>query len=151
MAALSNSQMIKGSTLMIFIDNKSVGFATSHQFSAQTSTSQVQTKDHGNYPAVIPQQTTWTITAENIYSEAGESTYMTAMKNQTIVHVVFAKSNWTAAGIVGTGSTDTWTASTVIAEGDAYITDFSVNAPVGDYATLSVTFTGIGKFTVPSA
>ena len=147
--ALQNTQMLKGSTMMIFYNNASIGFATSHQFSAQLSTTQIATKDHGNYPATLPQTVTWTVTAENVYSDAGESTYMTLLKRQAPVDIVFAKVSETAgvqsAGIVG--SADTWTKGTVIASGQAIVTDFSINAPAGDYATMSVTFTGVGAFT----
>lgn len=178
MAALENIQMIKGSQLMIFRKVgtawKSVGFATNHQLSIQTSTSSVQTKDHGNYPAVVPQQTTWTLTAENVYCDTGAATdasnaeriYMKMLNDQEQVDLYFSKATWNAAnlgaqgyGIVagtqGAGATvptdGSWTRATgaanTVIHGKAYVTDFSVNAPTGDYATLSVTFTGSGAFT----
>lgn len=150
--ALTNDKMLKGSTMMIFKDGASIGFATSHQLSAQLSTTQIATKDHGNYPATLPQTINWTITAENVYSDAGKNTYMDALKNHTVVNLVFAK----VADPVGTqgsgiiGSADSWTPGTVIASGPAIITDLSINAPAGDYATLSVTFTGTGALTAPT-
>lgn len=147
MAALKNTDMLKGSIMMIFYNNKSIGFATSHQFSAQVSTNQIATKDHGNYPATLPQTISWSITAENVYSDAGETTYMGLLKGMAAVDIVFAKVADTAgvqsAGIIGS---ETWAQGPVIASGKALVTDFSINAPAGDYATMSVTFTGVGPF-----
>lgn len=151
MAARKNSNILKGSKLMIFLDSSPIGFATSHSLSMTTNTSEVSTKDHGDFPTVIAQNISWEITAENLYSTAGEATYMTAMKTMTPVHLVFAEaSNYGAdeQGVVspetGTANAKEWTVGTKIAEGDALITSFSINAPSGDNATMSVTFTGQG-------
>lgn len=169
--ALANTDMIKGSQLMIFKKEgtasqttatywRSIGFATNHQLSIQLSTQQVSTKDHGDYPATLPQTMTWTLTAENVYSDAGELYYMDLLQNQTEVDLYFAKPNWNATnmgaqgyGIVegsqapGYAGANYWTRGSIVAHGKAYVTDFSINAPAGDYATLSVTFTGTGDFT----
>lgn len=169
--ALTNADMIKGSQLMIFrhvgtgtaaSSWRSIGFATNHQLSIQVSTTQVSTKDHGDYPATLPQTINWTLTAENVYSDVGELAYMKMLQDQEEVELYFAKPNWNANnmgaqgyGIVagyqapGTTGADYWTRSSIVAHGKAYVTDFSINAPAGDYATLSVTFTGTGELITP--
>lgn len=147
----SNTDIIKGSKLMVFLNGTPIGFATSHSLSMTTNTSEISTKDHGDFPSVIAQNISWEVTAENLYSQAGESTYMTAMKTLQPVTIVFAEasnySNSQAQGATPMDSTNgaEWTVGTKIAEGNALITSFSINAPAGDNATMSVTFTGQGE------
>lgn len=147
----SNTDIMKGSKLMVFLNGTPIGFATSHSLSMTTNTSEISTKDHGDFPSVIAQNISWEVTAENLYSSAGESTYMTAMKTLQPVTIVFAEasnySNSQAQGATPMESTNgaEWTVGTKIAEGNALITSFSINAPAGDNATMSVTFTGQGE------
>lgn len=154
-----NSDILKGSKLMVFVDDngtkKAIGFATSHSLSLTTNTTEVSTKDHGDYPAVIAQSISWEVTAENLYSDTGEATYMGLMLSKTPVDIEFAPaSNYSNAdekGIIDASPAKAWTAGTPIASGKALITSFSINAPAGDNATMSVTFTGVGALTQPSS
>ncbi len=145
---MTNADIVKGSVLMVFVNEKAIGFATSHSLNLTTNTTEISTKDHGSFPSVAPQNVTWEVTAENLYSDAGEKTYMDAILNMTPVHIKFAKAsnynNEYEPGIVGNKESKTWTAGTVITEGDAIVSSFSINAPSGDNATMSVTFTGTG-------
>lgn len=153
MAALrTDKDIIKGSKLMLFIDNAPVGFATSHSLSMTTNTTQVSTKDHGDFPSTIAQNITWEVTAENLYSNTGEGIYMTKMKTMQPITVVFAQaSNYRNDIAQGTlpMSEETnvaeWLLGQKIAEGEAIITSFSINAPAGDNATMSITLTGTGE------
>ena len=145
-----NSQILKGSVLMLFIGSDPVGFATSHALSLTLNTTEVSTKDHGDYPSVLAQSISWEVTAENLYSTAGELKYMQTMIAKTPVTIKFAISSYDQTdekGIVGVDNATDWSASTVIAEGKALITSYSINAPAGDNATMSVTFTGVGALT----
>jgi hypothetical protein len=71
------------------------------------------------------------------------------MKTMQPVQIQFAPaSNYDNAsaepGIVGVEGATDWTPGTAIASGKALVTSLSVNAPSGDNATLSATFTGVG-------
>ena len=178
MANLSNTDIIKGSKLMVFIEGQPVGMATSHALSMTLNTTEVSTKDHGDFKAIIPQDISWELTAENLYTNAGKKTYMDAMSNMTLVTVQFVNTNYNNTkerGILGqqssgyqstadaavVGRTENWTVGIqgstgpqdmpvggeVIAQGQAYITSFSINAAAGENATMSVTFTGVGALT----
>ena len=151
----TNQQILKGSKLMVFVgasgSEAPIGFATSHGISITTNTTQISTKDHGDFPSTIAQNITWEVTAENLYSNAGEGTYMRLQKSMQPVHLVFAQasnySNTSAQGALPmepSGAAE-WTLGQKIAAGDALITSFSINAPAGDNATMSVTFTGVGE------
>lgn len=145
---MTNADIVKGSKLMVFLDSKVIGFGTSDSLNLTTNTTEVSTKSHGTFPSVVPQNVSWEVSSENLYSDEGEATYMAAMLNMTPVHIKFAKAqnynNEYEPGIVGTTESKTWTVGDVITEGDAIITSFSINAPSGDNATMSVTFTGTG-------
>lgn len=179
MANLSNTDIIKGSKLMVFIEGQPVGMATSHSLSMTLNTTEVSTKDHGDFKAIVPQDISWELSAENLYTNAGKKTYMDAMSNMTKVTVQFVNTNYnntkergildnqSSSGYQSTstaepiGSAENWTVGIqgpqgpqaipvggeVIAEGQAYITSFNINAAAGDNATMSVTFTGVGALT----
>ena len=150
---MTNQDIVKGSALMVFLGGSAIGFATSHALSLTTNTTEVSTKDHGDYPSVVAQSIGWEVTAENLYSDTGETTYMKAMLAKFPVDIKFAKvanySNTDEKGIIDNGEKNAWTAGTVIAEGKALITSFSINAATGDNATMSVKFTGVGALNTP--
>lgn len=157
MAVRHNSDIIKGSMLMVFYNDNPIGFATSHSLSLTLNTTEVSTKDHGDAPAIIPQTVSWEIQAENLYSDAGELTYMQLMMAKSPVTIKFCKaSNYDEQDekgvIVAEGveqASKDWTpdSQNIIATGQAYVTSFQINAPAGDNATMSVTFTGNGAIT----
>lgn len=152
MPALTNTDIIKGSKLMVFIgaagSEQAVAFATSHSLSLTLNTSEVSTKDHGDSPAVVPQSISWEMTTENLYSDSGKAALYDAMITMKPVRVAFVSSSYAndtaEKGIVGVQGAQGWSAEETIASGSAYITSLSVNAPAGDNATLSATFTGNG-------
>lgn len=94
MATLSNTDIIKGSKLMVFIEGQPVGMATSHSLSMTLNTTEVSTKDHGDFKAIIPQDISWELSAENLYTNAGKKTYMDAISNMTLVTVKFVNTNY---------------------------------------------------------
>ena len=150
---MTNQDIVKGSALMVFLGDSAIGFATSHALSLTANTTEVSTKDHGDYPAVVAQSIGWEVTAENLYSDTGETTYMKAMLAKTPVDIKFAKvANYSTTdekGIIDNAEKNAWTAGTVIAEGKALITSFSINGGGGENATMSVTFTGVGALKTP--
>ena len=145
---MTNADIVKGSKLMVFLDDKVIGFGTSDSLNLTTNTTEVSTKSHGTFPSVIPQNVTWEVSSENLYSDEGEAVYMDLMLKMKPVHIKFAKAsnynNEYEPGIVGNKESQTWTAGPVITEGDAIVSSFSINAPSCDNAAMSVTFTGTG-------
>lgn len=147
MAQRTNADIVKGSTLMLFVNGAPIGFATSHSLSLTVNTTEVSTKDHGAYPAVVANTISWEVTAENLYSDTGNTTLIAICKAKNPVTIKFAKAyNWSDNGVIDNEHED-WTpdAQHIIAEGQAIITSYSVNAPAGDNATISCTFTGVGE------
>ena len=137
MATLTNDLIKQGDELMVFMNGKSIAFATSHSLSLSSNTVDIASKVG---------KLSWEITSENLYTDEGYDTLQTAWANKTEVTLVWGKpSDYNAVGIVGTA--EAWTAPTAgYYTGKAIITSLSVNAATGDNATFSATFTGVGPF-----
>ena len=150
---MQNSDIVKGSMLQVQVGGNILGFATSHSLSITTNTTEVSTKDHGDYPAVIAQSVSWEVQCENLYTLDNKQKLMTIQTSKTPVTITFCEvSNYDAndeKGIVpgpNTNGDNSWTPGPIILTGQAYLTSFQVNAPAGDNATISCTFTGNGAF-----
>ncbi len=144
---------------MVFIDGDPVAFSTSNTINWNTNTTEISTKDHGLFPSTIVQSQTWEVTCENLASADSINTLFLALnkaKDNTPCVIKVAKpSNWNDKGIVGTeGASTNWddgTGADIIAQGDCLLTSLSLNAPGGDNASLSATFTGTGAFTLTAS
>lgn len=150
-----NSDIVKGSVLQVSIGQVGIlGFATSHSLSITVNTTEVSSKDHGDYPGVVKQNTTWEVSCENLFCGQNWDELQALLDDDTPVTITFAPvSNYDSKGIVqpesgaAQGATTAWTLGTAIASGPAYLTSFNVNAANGDNATISATFTGAGPLT----
>ena len=162
---LENKDIFKGSALQLFINDGGsqdvcIGFATSHALSITTNTTELSTKDHGDYPAVLPTTVTWEVTAENVYATTSMKTLLGYVKNRTKVTVKFAEvGNYsqddgsysyyaTEPGIIDNETKHSWEIGKIIGQGNAYITSYSINASSGDNASISCTFTGCGPLDI---
>ena len=156
---MTNSDIFKGSALQLFVGSSTIAFATSHTLSITTNTNEIATKDHGDYPAVLPTTITWEVTCENLYATDSLNTLLSAVKSRTPLTVKFAEvANYSQAngsysynaveeGIVDTTKT-AWTLGKVIGQGKAYVTSYSINAAAGDNASISATLTGCGQLDI---
>ena len=163
--SLENKDILKGSALQLFINDGGsqdvcIGFATSHALTITTNTTELSTKDHGDYPAVLPTTVTWEVTAENVYATTSMAKLLGYVKNRTKVTVKFAEvGNYSQKdgaysyeavepGIIDNDSKTSWTIGKIIGQGKAYITSYSINAASGDNASISCTFTGCGPLDI---
>ena len=153
MATIRNSaDIIKGGHLMVFVKDgatyKPIAFATSHTFSKTLNTQEISCKDFGDVAAVIPQNYSWTMQTDNLYSINGYKAVNNAFKNMSKVKVYFGESTYNQAtaqaSIVDVDGATDWAIAGFGEEGDAYITSLDVTASAGENATFSATFTGTG-------
>ena len=154
-----NSDIIKGGKIMVFVNDEPIAFATNHTLSLTRNTQEISSKDHGDATAILPTTQSWEVTSENLMSTAGYEQILSAYLNATAVTIYFGASNYSNTtsekGIVDVDSATNWTkeawpssaisSNSLNLQGKAYITSLSVNAPSGDNATYSVTFTGSGQ------
>lgn len=151
---LTNADIIKGGHLMVFLNGEPIAFATSHSLSKTLNTQEISTKDHGDFGAVLPQNITWEITTENLYSLSCYDTLNKAFNAMQEVTVQFGESTYSQDSvqnsIVGVTGATNWATGTKYEEGKAYITSLQVTAGAGDNATMSATFTGNGIIGAPT-
>ena len=76
---MSKSTIVKGDELMLFKDNKSLAYATSHTLSITGNTVDISSKDHGYWGASEIGNITWEITSENLYVDSEFDGLFTAM------------------------------------------------------------------------
>jgi len=140
---------IKGGDLMVFVEGVSVAYATSHTLSINADTTDTSNKDEGGggWQSSEVNLLSWTATTENLYSEDGEGKGFDDLFDLMIakepVTLVFAKKSSSATDVPTGG----WSAGTPKKTGEAIITALEANAPNGDNATFTCTFTGVGALT----
>lgn len=150
---LTNADIIKGGHLMVFMDNEPIAFATSHSLDKTLNTQEVSTKDHGDFTAILPQNITWEVSTENLYSLNGYHKLNDAFNQRKLVTLYFGETTYSQTGvqdsILGqTPPADNWAETGFGEQGQAYITSLSVSAPAGENATFTATFTGTGSLTI---
>lgn len=145
----------KGTDIMVFVKQdgiyKSIAHATSHTLSVTGETQEVNSKDYGEFGSSTVNKITWEITSENLMTEDYE-TLFDLMLAKTQLDLVFGmKSITTNIEDQADGAPDYYTPKNNVAAGyqgaktgKAYITSLQENAPNGENATFSVTFTGVG-------
>lgn len=150
----NSNTIVKGQELMLFMDGKSIAFATSHTLTVTGNTTDISSKDHGFFAASSLTSITWEISSENLYTDGAYDKLFDAMVNKRApIDVVFGHyaddKTLAVNGIADDPEHTSWTApsgaSPVYYTGKAYITSLTANAANGDNATFSVTLSGVGK------
>lgn len=136
---------IKGGDMMLFLNSKSIAYATSHTLTISGDTQDTSNKDEGgDWASNEISKLSWTAQSENMYSIDGKGSnfddLFDIMVAKTPVSATFSKKKETDTDVPETG----WTASKPDYEGKVIITSLELNAPNGEYATYTVQFTGVG-------
>lgn len=146
--------VINGSDLMLFIGGKSIAFATNHTLTINVSTVETtsKTKDEigGGWVSNKPQNTSWEISTDNLYSIDGEgqnfADLFDAVTNGTELTGVFMAIS-RGTGVPTGGYVPGTTAGQVKYTGTVIVTNLTLNAQDGENATFSATFQGVGQLT----
>ena len=137
---------IKGGDLMLFVNGKSIAFATSHTLSISADTIDTSNKDEGGGDWADSEvgKLSWTCQSENMYADTTsgvtQEELMDLMANKTVIDAVFAPKKEATVDVPETG----WTPNGG-RKGKMIITKIDINAKNGEYATYTVEFTGKGK------
>lgn len=146
-------KIMKGENLMVFTGGKSIAFATSHTLELSLDSREISTKDSGGkWSEAEAGKISWSMQTENLVGNPGEGKgyddLLDLMIAREPIDVVFAlegdSKDYDAQKLdaVPTGG---WSAkATNGRKGKAIITSLSLNAPNGEYATMSATFQGVG-------
>lgn len=152
--------VIKGGDLMLFVNGKSIGFATSHSLSISADTKETTSKDSGgkwqsNEVGIL----SWTASSENLCADKAEGVgydelfdMMIARKPITGVFALEGNSTDLAEGKLDKVKTGGWTPKASDGyTGQMVITSLEKNAPNGENATFTAQFTGVGELKKVSA
>ena len=140
---------IKGGDAMLFVNGKSISYATSHTLHLAGETQDTSNKDEGGggWASSEVSIISWDASSDNFYSTDGEGnnyddlvSYMVA---RTPITGVFGLKSSTAENVPADG----WSYATPYYKGNCVITDINLNAPVGEYATFTVQLQGVGPLT----
>lgn len=138
---------IKGGDLMLFVNGKSIAYATSHSLEITGETTDTSNKDEGggDWSSQEVSILSWTASSENLYCEEGAGDrfddLFSLMVAKTPIDAVFARKAEATTDVPQAG----WTkGSAPTYEGKVVITSLSLNAPNGEYASYTVQFQGVG-------
>jgi predicted secreted protein len=155
--------IVKGTDLMVFATIgstlKSIAFATNHSLTIGSNSTEISTKDSGGgkWIETNVQKLNWSMTTENLFTFEGggdgqsfDDLFQQMVKREPLKLVFALENSLTKPDVVPSGGWDPSTKPKY--EGMAFITDLSVNAPDGDNASFTCTFTGTGAltYTAPS-
>lgn len=139
---------VQGGDLMLFLATKSIAYATNHTLEIAGETTDTSNKDEGAgaWKSEEVKILSWSASSDNLYSLDGEGDNFEDLYDlmiaKTPVACVFAKKSQASSVVdVPTGG---WTAGSDGYKGNAVITNLSLNAPNGDYATYTVQLQGVG-------
>lgn len=140
------SNIIKGDDLMLFdSEGKSIAFATSHTLTITANSSEINSKDHGQWGASEINKINWEISSENLYTTDAYDSLFDKMIARNAITVYFTTKAQTGTGTVADGDYPYWTKSATAYKGKVFITSLTANAATGENATFSCTLTGTGK------
>lgn len=139
-------QKIDGNDLMLFIQNKSVGYATNHTLTLQVNVVETTSKQSGGiFSCVKPQSVQWSITSENMYSNEEANRLIGFATSGTQLTVIFGRKS-SNADTLDDASLDYWSpVASGYWTGKAYITSIEVNSPTGEKARFSIALQGSGE------
>ena len=138
-------KIIKGDELMLFNDEKSIAYATSHTLTINGNTIDISSKDHGFWGASEIGNITWEITSENLFTDKYYTLLFDAMINKTQLTVALGfASDWDVNGLTGNNTQYDLDKTSNYYSGKVYVTSLTANANTGENATMSITLTGCG-------
>lgn len=140
---------IKGGDLMLFVNGKSIAYATNHTIEISGETQQEGHKDiNSDWDSIDVTKLSWTASSENLCSADGRGRLYGDLESLMVYHTKIdlvlslkAPTTYTEPPVDG------WYTRDQGYTGRAIITDLQLNAPNGEYATFTVQFTGVGPLT----
>lgn len=151
---MANQTYKKGNLINLFIYDTSAwrtfAHSTNNSLSTSSETTQVSSKDFGNWPATEVTGTTWSMSGEYLMTPEDASIALgmqASGKPYTFAFGVVNESDW-ASGlkpVTDISVNAKWTpGSTFMRYGDGLVTSAEIGAPNGDQATMSLEITGSG-------
>lgn len=140
---------VKGGDLMLFVNGKSIAYATNHTLEINGETQNDGHKDvSSDWDSIDITKLSWAATSENLYTVDGRGRMYADLESLMIYHTkVDLVLSMKAPTTYTEPPVDGWWTQDQGYTGKAIITDLQLNAPNGEYATFSIQFTGVGPLT----
>lgn len=147
---------IKGESLMVFLESgKSIAFSTNHTLNVNADVTSTATKDNGGgeWQTNEVSLLSWESSTENLCGDprsgySYDELFDLMIKKEPVKLVFGLKSTLPTAGEYYEVPEGGWTPKASSGySGTALLTALSLNAPCGENATFSATFTGTGALT----
>lgn len=140
---------VKGGDLMLFVNGKSIAYATNHTLEINGETQNDGHKDvSSDWDSIDITKLSWAATSENLYTVDGRGRMYGDLESLMIYHTkVDLVLSMKAPTTYTEPPVDGWWTQDQGYTGKAIITDLQLNAPNGEYATFSIQFTGVGPLT----
>jgi predicted secreted protein len=140
--------VINGNELMLFINGKSIAYATSHTLNISGDAKDVSSKDNvGGWNDSEMGNLSWTVNSENLMANAGNGYVFDDLFDLMIakekIDVVFTRR---AGGVSAEIGNDGWSIGTETQyQGQVLITSLEQAASNGENATMKIDMTGCGQ------
>lgn len=137
---------IKGGDLMLFVDGKTIAYATNHTLNINGETQDTSNKDEGggDWGSQEVSILNWDASSDNLYSEDGEGNnfedLFDIMVAKTPVDAIFARKSENATEVPTGG----WTSKPKGYKGKVIISSLSLNAQNGEWSSFTANFQGVG-------
>lgn len=143
---------VKGGRLMLFVSGTSISYATSHSLNINLELTETSNKDENNPVSGVSWQTqeanvaSWDASTENMYSYDGEGNNFDDLFDKLSEGAKVTGIFDMASGTTEDVPTGGWVPEKGHSyyKGDMICTSLQLNAPNGEYATYSASFTGVG-------
>ena len=136
------ANILLGTDLMLFKDNKALAVATSCKFTISANAMDISNKDSGKWTSKKAGKLSWNASSDNLFILEEYTTLVGLMTSRTEVDIQFS----TVSNPDKADDAD-WAANSDGYEGKAIITSIDVNANDGETATYTVQFEGTGALT----
>lgn len=154
MAVSEGRKIVKGSDLMLFIDDsgtyKSIAHASSHTLSLSADVEELNTKDTGKWGVKEVNKINWEIQTQNLYTIDGYDKMFDLMLASEPVNIMFGLKATSTPGTetVNVDADGNWTYAYTSTKqpyfGKAIITSLECTAEAGSRAQFSATLQGQG-------
>ena len=132
-----NTDLIKGNSIMLYIDSEPVAFSKSCDLSVSVDTIDTTNKMSGMWKANLSGQMSYTVTCDALYTRVSGDTSF-----DTLFTSMVAGANVNIA--IGIATPSTFALGTGLYSGTATITSLSLKAEDNGIASCSITLTGSG-------
>lgn len=143
-----NKELIKGQNMMLFKPNgESYAYCISNRLVISTTTSNISTKDHGQWNALSSDKYNWTVSSEYLTTDEFDTLFNAMITNELVLVKFGEKIEDDPEKTVADGDYKAWhlNGAKTYFQGYAVITNIEQTATNSEIAQFTIELQGIGK------